>query len=147
MAVPIPDRYGRREILEIHSRGMALAKTVDLNYLAEITHGLTGADLETVCREAAMICLRRIMPNMDFSLARIPYDQLAKLEVQMDDLLESLRNVESSALHKGSVGVPNQRRNDVRSRPAVEPRFVRPVGWPPADFAAAGRHRQEKHAN
>jgi transitional endoplasmic reticulum ATPase len=128
MAIPLPDRYGRREILEIHSRGMALARTVDLNYLAEITPGLTGADLEAVCREAAMICLRRIMPDMDFSLARIPYEQLAKLEVEMDDFLETLRNIESSALHEGFAGVPNLR-------------------WPPAGLGAMGWQRQERRAN
>ena len=59
IAIPIPDRDGREETLAIHSRGMPLAEDVDLDRLAEITHGFVGADLEALCREAAMICLRR----------------------------------------------------------------------------------------
>jgi transitional endoplasmic reticulum ATPase len=93
IGIPIPDRNGRREILEIHSRGMPLAEKVDVNHLAEITHGFVGADLEALCREAAMICLRRIMPDVDFGLARIPYDQLGKLEVNMEDFLDALRDI------------------------------------------------------
>jgi transitional endoplasmic reticulum ATPase len=84
IAIPIPDRYGREETLAIHSRGMPLAENVAMSRLAEITHGFVGADLEALCREAAMICLRRIMPDIDFALARIPYEQLAKLEVRME---------------------------------------------------------------
>ena len=72
IAIPIPDRNGRAEILEIHSRGMPLAEEVDMPHLAEITHGFVGADLEALCREAAMICLRRIMPDVDFGLAQNP---------------------------------------------------------------------------
>src|SRR4030042_1616903 len=80
IAIPIPDRYGRLDILEIHSRGMPLAEDVDMSHLAEITHGFVGADLEALCREAAMIGLRRLMPDIDFSLTTIPYEQLATLE-------------------------------------------------------------------
>ncbi len=82
IAIPIPDRNGRLDILEIHSRGMPLKPDVDMNRLAEITHGFVGADLEALCREAAMICLRDILADLDFSLAKIPYERLAKLEVQ-----------------------------------------------------------------
>jgi transitional endoplasmic reticulum ATPase len=55
--------------------------------LAAITHGFVGADLEALCREGAMICLRRILPDIDFALTRIPYEQLSKLEVRMEDFL------------------------------------------------------------
>ncbi|MFP3871183.1 MAG: AAA family ATPase, partial [Syntrophobacteria bacterium] len=61
IVIPIPDRNGRLEILEIHSRGMSIAEDVDMGQLAEITHGFVGADLEALCREGAMIRLRRIM--------------------------------------------------------------------------------------
>ena len=53
---------------------MPLAEDVEIGHLAEITHGFVGADLEALCREAAMICLRRIMPSIDFALAKIPYE-------------------------------------------------------------------------
>ena len=72
IAIPIPDRHGREETLGIHSRGMPLAGDVDMGHLAEITHGFVGADLEALCREAAMICLRRIMPDIDFAQAHHP---------------------------------------------------------------------------
>ena len=72
ICVPIPDRRGRHEILQIHSRGMPLAKDVDLDRVAEITHGFVGADLQALVREAAMITLRTILPNIDFEMADIP---------------------------------------------------------------------------
>ncbi len=112
IAIPIPDRNGRLEILEIHSRGMPLAD-IDMNHLAEITHGFVGADLEALCREAAMICLRRIMPEIDFAAAGIPYEQLAKLEVHMNDFLTALKEVEPSAIREVFVEVPDVRWEDV----------------------------------
>jgi transitional endoplasmic reticulum ATPase len=141
IGIPIPDRNGRREILEIHSRGMPLAEKVDLNYLAEITHGFVGADLEALCREAAMICLRRIMPDVDFGLARIPYDQLGKLEVNMDDFLDALRDIEPSALREVFVEVPNVRWEDVGGLAEIKQRLVEAVEWPlqhPELFTQAG---------
>jgi transitional endoplasmic reticulum ATPase len=139
--IPIPDRNGRKEVLEIHSRGMPLAEKVDLSHLAEITHGFVGADLEALCREAAMICLRRIMPDVDFGLARIPYDQLAKLEVEMDDFLEALRDIEPSALREVFVEVPDVRWEDVGGLAEIRQRLVEAVEWPlqhPDLFTRAG---------
>jgi transitional endoplasmic reticulum ATPase len=130
ISIPIPDRHGRQEVLEIHSRGMPLAEQVNLNRLAEITHGFVGADLEALCREAAMICLRRIMPDVDFGLARIPYDQLAKLEVGMDDFLEALQDIEPSALREVFVEVPNVRWEDVGGLTEIKQRLVEAVEWP-----------------
>jgi transitional endoplasmic reticulum ATPase len=141
ISIPIPDRNGRREILEIHSRGMPLAEKVDLNHLAEITHGFVGADLEALCREAAMICLRRIMPDVDFGLARIPYDQLGKLEVNMEDFLDALRDIEPSALREVFVEVPDVRWEDVGGMAAIKQRLVEAIEWPlqhPQLFTQAG---------
>jgi transitional endoplasmic reticulum ATPase len=130
IAIPIPDRNGRLEILEIHSRGMPLAQDVDMNHLAEITHGFVGADLEALCREAAMICLRRIMPDIDFAMAGIPYDQLAKLEVHMDDFLTALKEVEPSAIREVFVEVPNVRWEDVGGHESLKSRLIESVEWP-----------------
>jgi transitional endoplasmic reticulum ATPase len=130
IAIPIPDRLGRQEILEIHSRGMPLAEDVDMGHLAEITHGFVGADLEALCREAAMICLRRLMPDIDYGLATIPYDQLAQLEVPMDDFLAALREVEPSAIREVFVEVPVVRWEDVGGLKAVKERLKEAVEWP-----------------
>ena len=71
--ISIPDKNGRLEILEVHTRGMPLADDVDLGRLSEITHGFVGADLEALSREGAMVTLRKIFPNIDFELEEIPY--------------------------------------------------------------------------
>jgi transitional endoplasmic reticulum ATPase len=130
IAIPIPDRNGRLEILEIHSRGMPLGKGVDLSHLAAITHGFVGADLEALCREAAMICLRRILPDIDFALTRIPYEQLSKLEVRMDDFLAALREVEPSAIREVFVEVPDVGWEDVGGIGEVKGRLREAVEWP-----------------
>jgi len=130
IAIPIPDRLGREEILAIHSRGMPLAENVEMGRLAAITHGFVGADLEALCREAAMICVRRIMPDIDFGLARIPYEQLAKLEVGPDDFLEGLREVEPSATREVFVEVPDVRWEDVGGLAQVKQRLIEAVEWP-----------------
>jgi len=141
IAIPIPDRRGRLDILEIHSRGMPLQPDVDMNRLAEITHGFVGADLEALCREAAMICLRDILADLDFSLAKIPYERLAKLEVRMDHFLTALREVEPSAIREVFVEVPNVRWSDVGGLARLKQRLVEAVEWPlryAALFAQAG---------
>ena len=130
IAIPIPDRSGRMEILEIYSRGMPLRADVDLPHLAEITHGYVGADLEALCREAAMLCLRRILKDLDFSLAQIPYDQLASLEVRMDDFVDALREVEPSAIREVFVEVPNVTWKDVGGLAEVKARLIEAVEWP-----------------
>jgi transitional endoplasmic reticulum ATPase len=130
IAIPIPDRHGRLDILEIHSRGMPLAQDVALEHLAEITHGFVGADLEALCREAAMICLRRLMPDIDYGLAAVPYEQLAQLEVHRDDFLAALREVEPSAIREVFVEVPDVRWQDVGGLAAVKDRLREAVEWP-----------------
>ncbi len=141
ITIPIPDRNGRLEILEIHSRGMPLAIDVDMVHLSEITHGFVGADLEALCREAAMICLRRIMPDIDFALTRIPYEQLAKLEVHMDDFIAAMRDVEPSAIREVFAEVPDVHWEDVGGLETIKKQLVEAVEWPlkfPHLFEAAG---------
>lgn len=141
ISFPIPDRYGRKDILEIHTRGMSVAEDVDLVHLSAITHGFVGADLEALCREAAMICLRRIMPEIDFASAQIPYDTLMKLEVHMHDFMEALRDVEPSALREVFVEVPDVRWEDVGGLEGAKQPLVEAVEWPlkfPELFKLAG---------
>jgi len=130
ITIPIPDRNGRLEILEIHSRGMPLAGDVDMAHLAGITHGFVGADLEALCREAAMIRLRQIMSEIDFALTGIPYEQLAALEVDMSDFLGALREVEPSAIREVFVEVPDVRWSDVGGLEQTKASLVEAVEWP-----------------
>jgi len=130
ITIPIPDRNARREILEIHSRGMPLADDVKLDRLAAITHGFVGADLEALCREAAMSCLRRIMTDIDFSQASIPYEQLSGLEVRADDFVSALKEVEPSAIREVFVEVPDVGWDDVGGLSEVKERLRRAVEWP-----------------
>ncbi len=130
IVIPIPDRLGRLEILEIHSRGMPLAEDVQMGHLAAITHGFVGADLEALCREAAMICLRQIMGEIDFAKAEIPYETLAKLSVRMDDFLTALREIEPSAIREVFVESPNIHWDDVGGLASLKQRLVEAVEWP-----------------
>jgi transitional endoplasmic reticulum ATPase len=130
IAISIPDRDGRKEILEIHSRGMPLAADVDLAHLANITHGFVGADLEALCREAAMICLRRLLPAIDFASGQIPYETLKALEVGMSDFEGALCEVEPSAIREVFVEVPNVGWNDVGGLDEVKRRLIEAVEWP-----------------
>ena len=98
ISIPIPDKNARYEILQIHTRGMPLTEDVDLKRLAEVTHGFVGADLDAFAREAAMVALRRILPDIDFNLADIPYDLLMSLSITMDDFLSAMKEVDPSAI-------------------------------------------------
>lgn len=139
--IPIPDRDGRLEILEIHSRGMPLAQDVDMAHLADVTHGFVGADLQGLCREAAMICLRRLMPELDLSLESVPYDRLAQLEVRMDDFQGALLEIEPSAVREVFVEIPNVKWDDVGGLEETKRRLKEAVAWPlkyPELYAQAG---------
>lgn len=141
ITIPIPDRPGRHQILQIHSRGMPLHASVQLGRLAEVTHGFVGADLAALCREAAMVCLRRILTDIDFASATIPYDQLAQLEVGMADFQEALREVEPSALREVFTEVPSVTWQEVGGQAEVKQALIEAVVWPlkyPQHFLAAG---------
>jgi len=105
--IPIPDRDGRREIIEIHTRGMPLAADVDLDELANITHGYVGADLAALSRESAMHALRKILPDIDFTKHEVPYELIAALTVKKEDFLNAFREIEPSALREVFVEIPD----------------------------------------
>jgi len=140
ISISIPDKNGRLEILEIHTRGMPLADDVDLERLAGITHGFVGADLEALCREAAMITLRQLMPDIDFAQSHIPYERLLELEVTMDDFLTALGEVEPSAIREVFTEVPDIRWEDIGGLGEVKGILRETVEWPlkyPELFAQA----------
>lgn len=130
ITIPIPDREGRHEIIEIHSRGMPLNDDVELNIIADVTHGFVGADLEALCREAAMSALRRLLPEIDFSAAEIPYERLAALTVTMDDFRAALCEVSPSAIRELFVDIPDVRWEDVGGLDHVRRRLIESVQWP-----------------
>lgn len=130
ISIPIPDKNGRKEILEIHTRGMPLAKDVDLDKLAEITHGFVGADLEALAREAAMSALREIMPEIEFEKEYIPYKKLLELEVTMDHFREALKEVEPSALREVFTEIPNVKWEDVGGLENIKQTLKETIEWP-----------------
>ena len=128
--ISIPDKNGRLDILNIHTRGMPLAEDVDLVRLSEITHGFVGADLEALSREAAMTTLRKIFPVIDFEMAEIPYDTLMKLQVTMDDFLEALKEVEPSAIREVFTEIPDVKWDDVGGLAEVKRILMETIEWP-----------------
>jgi transitional endoplasmic reticulum ATPase len=130
ITIPVPDRDGREAILDIHTRGMPLAGDVDISHLASITHGFVGADLEALCREAAMNRLRHLLGDIDFALGEIPYEQLADLEVSMSDFLSALQEIEPSAIREVFVEVPDVRWTEIGGYGEVADRLREAVEWP-----------------
>lgn len=130
ISIPIPDKNARLSVLEIHSRGMPLSEDVSLAKLADITHGFVGADLQALCREAAMLCLRKVIPEIDFDAANISYETLMNLKVSMDHFIEALKEVEPSALREVFVEIPNVRWEDVGGLETVKQQIREAVEWP-----------------
>ena len=141
IVIGIPDADGRREMLEIHTRGMPLAPDVEIARLAAVTHGFTGADIAAVCREAAMAALRRVLPAMDLELASASQEQLLAIEVTMDDFKAALCEVEPSALREVFVEVPDVHWDDIGGLDGVKQELREIVEWPlqhPELFRRAG---------
>ncbi len=130
ISISIPDKKGRLEILYIHTRGIPMSMDVDMEKLAEITHGFVGADLEALAREAAMTALRKILPQIDFEMAEIPYDLLMSLEVTMDNFLDAMKEVEPSAIREVFVEVPDVKWEDVGGLEDIKEALMETVEWP-----------------
>jgi transitional endoplasmic reticulum ATPase len=128
--IGIPDKKGRREILEIHTRGMPLAKDVNLDKLAEMTHGYSGADLAALCKEAAMRALRRILPEIDLEAEEIPAEILEKLEVTEKDFYEAFKSMTPSALREVVIETPNVHWDDIGGLHDVKQKLREAVEWP-----------------
>ena len=128
--IGIPDRNGRREILDIHTRGMPLAADVDADQLAAATHGFVGADMEALAREAAMAALRRLMPTLDLAAAELPYERLMELEVTMGDFLDALREIEPSAMREVFTEVADTSWDDVGGMEEAKTALREAVEWP-----------------
>ena len=130
ISIGIPDKNGRKEILEIHTRGMPLGEDVDLNRLAAVTHGFVGADLEAICREAAMSCLRSFFPKVDFSSDYIPYEELSSLKVTQQNFQEAFNEVEPSAIREIAVEIPDVHWNEIGGLEEIKQRLVQYIEYP-----------------
>lgn len=141
--IGLPDKDGRLEILQIHTRSMPIAEDVDLGRLAEMTHGFAGADLESLAKEAAMRALRRYTPEFDLD-EPIPSNILEKMEVSYKDFQNALREIEPSSLREIMVEVPEiswddigglyeikERLSDSVERPIKEPESFTEMGISP----------------
>ncbi|WP_231182698.1 CDC48 family AAA ATPase [Haladaptatus sp. DYF46] len=128
--IGVPDRDGRLEILQVHTRGMPLADSVDLEEYADNTHGFVGADLESLAREAAMNALRRVRPELDLDSDEIPADVLESLKVTEADFKESLKGIEPSALREVFVEVPDVSWQDVGGLENTKERLRETIQWP-----------------
>jgi transitional endoplasmic reticulum ATPase len=130
ISIPIPDRNGRLEILQIHTRGMPLSEDVSLERLADMTHGFVGADIEALAREAAMSVLRKILPKIDFELSDIPYETLMELQVTMDNFYEAMAEVEPSAIREFFVEVPDVKWEDIGGLDDMKEQLKEAIEWP-----------------
>ena len=125
-----PHRDGRLEILQIHTRGMPLEKDVELENLADLTHGYVGADLSALTREAAMHSLRRILPDIDLDIEQIPMDVLMRITVTRDDFIAALREMQPSSLREVFVESPNIRWDEVGGLTDAKRELQEAVEWP-----------------
>ncbi|MBL7160514.1 MAG: CDC48 family AAA ATPase [Candidatus Aenigmarchaeota archaeon] len=129
--IGVPDQKGRKQVLQIHTRNMPLAGDVDLAQLASITYGFVGADLETLCKEAAMSALRRVLPGLSWKKEKeLPPEIFEKLQVTKQDFNNALKMVEPSAMREVLIEVPNIRWSDVGGLEEVKQRLKEVVEWP-----------------
>jgi transitional endoplasmic reticulum ATPase len=128
--IGVPDRNGRLEVLQIHTRGMPLDKDVNLEKLADISHGFVGADLQALSKEAGMRALRKILPEIDLSSENIPADTLRKIIVTMQDFVDVTKEMEPSAMREVFVEIPDVKWDDIGGLSSIKQELQEAVEWP-----------------
>jgi len=128
--IGIPDDEGRLEVLNIHTRGMPLDKKVDLKKISKTTHGFVGADLEVLCKEAAMKSLRRILPEINLEEEKVSKELLQKIKITGEDFTEALKEVRPSALREVLVQIPNVSWDDVGGLDKLKEELREAIEWP-----------------
>ncbi len=128
--IGVPDKAGRNEIVQIHTRNMPLAEDVDVKRLSDITHGYTGADISSLSREAAMKALRRYMPEINLEEERVPPEILDKMVVKEDDFLSAYREITPTAMREVYVEVPSVHWKEVGGLDRIKNELVQSVEWP-----------------
>jgi transitional endoplasmic reticulum ATPase len=136
----VPNVKGRKEIFQIHTRGMPIEEDVELDDYAEITHGFVGADIMAVCREAAMHALRRILPKINLD-EPIPSEIIQELKINNDDFIQALNMIEPSAMREVMVEIPDISWDEVGGLEDIKNELKEAVEWPlryPKLFEKAG---------
>jgi len=128
--IGVPDKDGRMEIMQVHTRGMPMNDGIDLEEYAENTHGFVGADLESLAREAAMNALRRIRPELDLEQDEIDAEVLERLQVTESDFKDALKGIQPSAMREVFVEVPDVTWDDVGGLGDTKERLRETIQWP-----------------
>ncbi len=128
--IRVPDKKGRLEILMIHTRNMPLSDDVNLEKIANITHGFVGADLEYLCKEAAMKCLRRLLPELNMEDEKLPPELLNKLVVTMSDFEGALKEITPSAMREVYLESPDVKWSDIGGLEDVKKQLQEAIEWP-----------------
>jgi transitional endoplasmic reticulum ATPase len=128
--IKVPDKRGRLEILQIHARNMPLDTDVDQDKIAGVTHGFVGADLEYLCKEAAMKCLRRLLPELNLEDEKVPPETLEKLVINMNDFDYATREITPSAMREVYVEPPDVKWEDIGGLDNVKRELQEAVEWP-----------------
>jgi transitional endoplasmic reticulum ATPase len=128
--IKVPDKKGRSDILAIHSRNMPLADDVDMSKMAGVSHGYVGADLEYLCKEAAMKCLRRLLPVLDLQEEKLPPETLDKLIVKHEDFQKALIEITPSGMREVFIENPDVSWEEVGGLEDVKRELQEAVEWP-----------------
>ena len=128
--ISIPNRDGRLEILQIHTRGMPLTDDVDLEKLADMSHGYAGADLSALCKEAAMASLRRVIPELDLEAESIPVEMLNNIHVTKDDFRMAFKDMQPSTMREVLIERPRVNWEDVGALEDAKQELKEAVEWP-----------------
>ncbi len=128
--IKVPDKRGRLEILQIHTHNMPLDTDVDQDKIAAITHGFVGADLEYLCKEAAMKCLRRLLPELNLEDEKLAPDVLNKLIITMNDFENAIKDVMPSAMREVYLEPPDVHWSDIGGLEEVKHELQEAVEWP-----------------
>jgi len=140
--IGVPDQKGRKEILQIHTRNMPLTGDVNLDWLSSITYGFVGADLESLCKEAAMLSLRRNLPDLSWKKEEeFPAKTIEKIKVIKKDFENALKIVEPSAMREVLIEIPKVKWSDIGGLEEAKQNLKEVVQWPldhPAAFDRIG---------
>ena len=128
--IKVPDKKGRKDILMIHTRNMPLSDDVNLEKIAAISHGYVGADLEYLCKEAAMKCLRRLLPELNLEDEKLPPETLDKLIVNGEDYQHAFREVTPSGMREVFIENPDVKWDEVGGLENVKRELQEAVEWP-----------------
>jgi transitional endoplasmic reticulum ATPase len=128
--IKVPDKHGRLEILQIHTRNMPLDPDVDQGRIAAISHGFVGADLEYLCKEAAMKCLRRLLPQLNMEDEKLPPETLDKLIITENDFDQAMKDVMPSAMREVFLESPDVTWQDIGGLEGVKRELQEAVEWP-----------------